>query len=60
MAVPKRKISKARKRKRRSHMAVTPMNVPQCPQCDDRVPTHVVCPTCGYYMGRTLVDTEED
>ncbi|QDT38866.1 50S ribosomal protein L32 [Stratiformator vulcanicus] len=60
MAVPKRKTSKARKRKRRSHMAVKPMNLAACTQCGNIGPTHVVCPNCGYYMGRTLVETEED
>ncbi len=59
MAVPKRRTSKARKRKRRSHMAVTPVQLQFCPQCATRIPSHVVCPTCGHYMGRTLVETED-
>ncbi|MDB4637385.1 MAG: 50S ribosomal protein L32 [Planctomycetaceae bacterium] len=59
MAVPKRKISKQRKRKRRSHMAVTAPQLSYCPQCSTKIPSHVVCPTCGHYMGRTLVETED-
>ncbi|MCH7688005.1 MAG: 50S ribosomal protein L32 [Planctomycetes bacterium] len=59
MAVPKRKISKARGRKRRSHNAVSPIQLAYCPQCGTAVPTHVVCPNCGYYQGRTVVESEE-
>jgi len=59
MAVPKRKISKARGRKRRTGDALKPMQLAHCPQCGTAVPTHVVCPNCGFYQGRTLVDTEE-
>ncbi|MEM9702058.1 MAG: 50S ribosomal protein L32 [Planctomycetota bacterium] len=60
MAVPKRRTSKARKRKRRSHMSRTAPQVAPCPQCGTVRPTHVVCPTCGFYMGRTLIEPDED
>lgn len=59
MAVPKRKVSKTRSRKRRSHQSVKPVQLSYCPQCGTAAPTHVVCPNCGYYQGRTLVDIEE-
>lgn len=59
MAVPKRRQSKARSRKRRSHNAVKPIQLTYCPQCHTPIPSHVVCPTCGQYQGRTLVETEE-
>ncbi|MDP1797518.1 MAG: 50S ribosomal protein L32 [Planctomycetaceae bacterium] len=59
MAVPKRRQSKARSAKRRSHNALKAIQLANCPQCQTRVPTHLVCPVCGYYQGRTLVDTEE-
>lgn len=59
MAVPKRRQSKSRSRKRRSHDFITPLQLCHCPQCQTQVPTHVVCPTCGYYQGRTLIETEE-
>ena len=60
MAVPKRRTSKTRKRKRRSHIRATPPSVAHCPQCATIRPTHVVCPNCGFYMGRTLVDTDDE
>ena len=60
MAVPKRRQSKTRSRKRRSHNAVKPIQLTRCPQCGDSVPTHVACPTCGFYMGRDMeLDGEE-
>jgi len=59
MAVPKRRQSKSRSRKRNSHNAVKPRQLAKCPQCGTLCPTHVVCPTCGYYQGRVLVDHED-
>ena len=59
MAVPKRRTSKARKRKRRSHMSANAPTVAPCSQCGTVRPTHVVCPTCGFYMGRTVVDPDD-
>jgi large subunit ribosomal protein L32 len=59
MAVPKRRQSRSRSRRRNSHNAVKPVQLQHCPQCGTAVPTHVICPNCGYYQGRTLVETEE-
>jgi large subunit ribosomal protein L32 len=59
MAVPKRRQSRSRSRKRNSHNAVKPRQLMYCPQCSTATPTHVVCPNCGYYQGRTVVETEE-
>lgn len=60
MAVPKRKHSNSRSGKRRSHDRLKPRQLAFCPQCSTAVPTHVVCPKCGYYQGRTLVATEDE
>ncbi|MCL4121133.1 UNVERIFIED_CONTAM: hypothetical protein GTU68_015645 [Idotea baltica] len=59
MAVPKRRQSKSRSKKRRSHNAVKPIQLSYCPQCSTPIPSHVACPTCGQYMGRTVVETED-
>jgi large subunit ribosomal protein L32 len=59
MAVPKRRSSRSRTRKRRSHNAIKPLKLQFCPQCNTARPSHVVCPNCGYYQGRILVETEE-
>ncbi|MBM80978.1 MAG: 50S ribosomal protein L32 [Planctomycetaceae bacterium] len=59
MAVPKRRISKTRGRKRRSHNSIKPIQLPYCPQCGTAAPSHTVCPNCGQYQGRTMVGGEE-
>jgi len=58
MAVPKRKHSNSRTNKRRSHDAVRPRHVIYCPECSSPVPSHAICPNCGHYMGRKVVETE--
>ncbi len=59
MAVPKRKHSNSRTGKRRSHDAKKARQLTFCPKCSTAVPTHVVCPTCGHYMGRQVVEVAE-
>lgn len=59
MAVPKRKLSKARRDKRRASVwKLTPTAIVKCSQCGGfRVP-HQVCGNCGYYKGREVVKKE--
>ncbi|MEM9588533.1 MAG: 50S ribosomal protein L32 [Planctomycetota bacterium] len=59
MAVPKRKHSNSRSGKRRSHDHVKKRQISYCPQCSAAVPTHTICPKCGYYMGRTVVEQDD-
>jgi large subunit ribosomal protein L32 len=57
-AQPKRKTSKARRDKRRSHFALNPPALTECPQCHSPKPPHRVCPTCGTYNGRQVIEVE--
>ena len=59
MAVPKKKTSKARKRQRRSHHALTAPNVVTCPECHEPRMSHRACPSCGYYNGMKVVASKE-
>ena len=61
MAVPKRKHSNSRTNKRRSHDRLSERPLTVCAKCSKTIPTHVVCPHCGYYMGRVVdpVEMEE-
>lgn len=45
---------------RRSHHAMTPPAMTECQNCGERVVMHRVCPKCGYYKSRTVLNTEED
>ncbi len=65
MPNPKRRHSNTRTRKRRTHdvMAVLHMAVdPNCPLgTDNCVPhaSHRVCPKCGYYKGRPVLQIKQ-
>jgi len=54
--LPKRKTAKARKGERRSHLALTPQALMNCPQCNSPKLPHHVCNTCGSYAGREAVE----
>ncbi|MGN1134394.1 MAG: 50S ribosomal protein L32 [Oscillospiraceae bacterium] len=61
MAVPKRKVSKARRDKRRS--AVWKLDAPaltKCSNCGALIAPHKVCKECGYYKGVQVIKKDED
>ena len=58
-AVPARKVSKTRKRLRRSHNAIKVKGLVKCPTCGEMIKPHRVCPKCGSYKKKTVVETEE-
>lgn len=60
MAVPKRRHSKTRGRKRRSHDAITLANPTTCPDCGEPSMPHRVCPSCGNYKGRQVLAKDEE
>ena len=58
MAVPKRKVSKARRDKRRSNVwKLTLPCMVECPQCHEMKLAHRVCKNCGFYDGKEVVKT---
>ncbi len=60
MAHPKRRTSKSRRDKRRTHYKMRVPTVVPCPQCNLPKETHVACPHCGYYNGRKVIDVKEE
>jgi len=73
VAVPKRRTSKTQKRKRRTHYVLDAPNVPKsqkvraegarstrffCSNCNQPKEPHAVCPNCGYYRGRPMIEVE--
>jgi len=60
MAVPKTKVSKSRKNKRRSSVwKLAAPALSKCTQCSSLKTPHRVCKTCGYYKGRQVVNMED-
>ncbi len=58
MAHPKRKTSKQRKRKRRTHYKATAPTLTACQNCGTTVRYHRVCPECGHYRGKLAIEKE--
>jgi large subunit ribosomal protein L32 len=56
---PKRRHSKSRTAKRRTHDTLKPVPVSTCPQCQEAKQPHQVCSNCGYYNGRQVRAVEE-
>ena len=59
MAVPKRKTSRSKRDKRRTHDKLKAVNVVECPRCHAKKISHRVCPSCGYYHGEEIIPLEE-
>lgn len=60
MAVPKRKMSRSRTRRRKAQwLRTSPATVASCPRCKSATRPHTVCGTCGYYGGREVVRAED-
>ena len=58
-AVPKRKVSRGRRNRRRSHHALRMPHLVMCPHCHRPMLPHRVCPNCGVYRGREVIEVEE-
>ncbi len=61
MAVPRSKLSKSRRDKRRS--SVWKLDAPAfstCTQCGKLKSPHKVCMSCGYYKGREVIKVDAE
>lgn len=58
--LPKRKVSRRRKRNRRAHDALARRHLIRCDNCDEWVAAHAVCMNCGTYNGHTVFEIEEE
>ncbi|MGC8780212.1 MAG: 50S ribosomal protein L32 [Anaerolineae bacterium] len=57
---PKRKLSKARRDRRRAHDALPAIHLIRCPKCGALRQPHRICPECGTYKGETFIETKEE
>lgn len=60
MAVPKRKVSKARRDKRRANWKLSLPGMTKCPKCGEYNLTHRVCKACGTYNGKEIITIKEE
>lgn len=60
MALPKRKISKTRRNKRRTHDALTTVQLIACDNCGEQKLPHIMCPQCRTYRGRQILPNFDD
>jgi large subunit ribosomal protein L32 len=57
--LPKQKVSRTRRDRRRAHHALKHKNLVQCSNCNEMRLPHRVCPNCGHYKNREVVIIEE-
>jgi large subunit ribosomal protein L32 len=60
MPNPKRRHSKRRTSARRTHDSLTRAAVSECPHCHEPKLPHRVCPKCGKYKGREVIEVVEE
>jgi len=59
MPNPKRRHSKARRDRRRTHDSLTPPPRSICPNCGEVKLPHRACAQCGQYRGRQVIAGRE-
>jgi large subunit ribosomal protein L32 len=55
MAVPRNRLSNARKNSKRAHHAKKPRNTAKCANCGNARLPHVICQSCGSYGNRVVI-----
>lgn len=58
MAHPKHKHSKTRRDKRRTHYKAVAPTLSTCSNCGATVKYHNICPECGFYRGKQVIEKE--
>ena len=59
MALPKRRHSRQRQAKRRTHDRLKVALLTPCPQCGTPKRPHRICQSCGYYAGKEVLKIVE-
>jgi large subunit ribosomal protein L32 len=59
MPNPKRRHSKARRDTRRAHDFLTRPGVSTCSSCGEPKLSHRVCPACGQYREREVIEVKD-
>lgn len=59
MAVPKIKVSRARRDSRKANWKISTPSIVECPHCHEPKRPHVMCKKCGFYDGKEVVKVED-
>lgn len=59
MAVPRNRMSNARKNSKRAHHAKKPKGFTACPKCESPRMPHTICQSCGTYGNRTVLNIQQ-
>lgn len=59
MAVPKKKTSKARRDKRRTHDSLQMPSFSTCSKCGEPKRPHHICAKCETYDGKQILEIKE-
>lgn len=60
MALPKRRWSKTRTKKGRTHKKLEETGLSVCPKCKQPKLPHRLCSVCGYYKGRQVIEIKDE
>jgi len=60
MAVPKRKVSKSRRDKRKANWKISVPSTVECPHCHERKIDQQVCKNWGYYDGKQKIVVDKE
>ncbi|MDY7010087.1 MAG: 50S ribosomal protein L32 [Planctomycetota bacterium] len=57
---PSQKLSRSRTRSRRSHHALSGVNLADCPRCNSPKLPHAACANCGYVRAGLSLKIEKE
>jgi large subunit ribosomal protein L32 len=57
---PKRKTAPSKRDRRRSQDALVAANLVACSNCGEMRLPHRVCPNCGHYKGREVIEVKKE
>jgi large subunit ribosomal protein L32 len=60
MALPKGKISKARRNSRKANWKVSTPSIVECPNCHEMKKPHIACKKCGHYKGKEVINMKKE
>jgi len=59
MAVPKKRHSKSKAKRRKTHYYLEKKELVKCENCGKEKLPHFVCPFCGFYKGKKVLEIKK-